>query len=131
MEPRELREKLAQNINFEGALHRVMAFRFTQNYEEGQQLTLGQCWTNGGDYQPETDMFGKYKYLFICENGKGFKIDYDELTEDEMYILGCEDCESENEVLVSKDQIFEIVSVNSTDEDFAEMGFYEIKVKMI
>jgi hypothetical protein len=130
MESKELRNKLALDVNYKGELTRIMAFREKQDYEVGQIVKLGQSWTSGdGDYDPDAN-FGKKVYAFYCKYGEGHKINYDELTEDEIYTLGCEDCEGENEVLVSSEQEFRILST-STDEDFREMGFYMIDVEMI
>lgn len=131
METTDLRNELAKNINFEGCLYREMAFRCKQDYQIGSIYELGQCWSSGGDYVSDS-CFGKYRYFFSCENGKGYKIDYEELDEKTAWELGIDldTCEGEQEVLVSSEQKFKILSI-STDEDFEEMGVYMVEVEML
>lgn len=129
MESKEFKNKLAENINYEGEMYREMAFAVEQDYKVGDIVKLGQSWTDGGNYSAWSE-FGGVKYGFYCKSGRGHKVDYDALTDDEAYLLGCEDCESENEILVSNEQEFRITSI-STEEDFEEMGFYSVDVEMI
>jgi hypothetical protein len=129
-EGRIVRNEMAKDINYEGEMLRTISYKSKQEFEVGQQLKLGQCWTDGGDYV-EDSVFGKCIYLFTCKNGKGHKIDYDELTDEQREALCIYECESENEIVVDSETVFEIIKINSTDEDFEEMGFYDIEVKMI
>ena len=88
-------------------------------------LEKAESWTDGGEFTVENER--EYEYLFYCVNECPVHIvDY----ENEEEILGATDCESEKEVLVAKGTKFRIVSV-STDEDYEEMGYYNIDVEYI
>lgn len=131
LDSRQIRDILSQQINFEGTVYRTMSFTRKQNYEAGQQLRIGSCWSTTGEYVPDPG-WGRYVYCFVCENARGHKIDYDKMSEEELEAIGSsKDCEHEQEVLIHSEQLFESVSVDSTYEDFEEMGFYEVLVRML
>lgn len=67
-------------------------------------------------------------YSFIVENVPCFKVNYED--EELCEFLDCIGCEDESECLVHPDIKFVITRV-STDEDFKEMGYYEILLEEI
>lgn len=86
-----------------------------------------ESWSDGGEFTVETAK--KYEYCFICINECPVHVvDYE--NEEECSILGATDCEVEKEVLVAKNTKFRIISI-STDEDYKEMGYYNIDVEYI
>ncbi|MBN1079231.1 hypothetical protein DVV88_16365 [Clostridium botulinum] len=61
-------------------------------------------------------------------NAKGHEVDYE--NEEECEILDAEGCENECEVLIHKDTQKFIITFVSTDEDFEEMGYYEVELEV-
>lgn len=86
-----------------------------------------ESWTDGGEFTVENE--NKYEYLFCCINECPVHVvDYE--NEEETETLGATDCEEEKEVLVAEGTKFRIISV-STDEDYEEMGYYNIDVEYV
>jgi hypothetical protein len=54
-----------------------------------------------------------------------------EWADEEVEILDAENCENECEVLIHKDTQRIIIKSVSTDEDFEEMGYYEVELEVI
>jgi len=88
-------------------------------------LEKAESWTDGGEFTVENER--EYEYLFYCINECPVHI-VDYKNEEECEILGATDCEEEKEVLVAEGTKFRIISV-STDEDYEEMGYYNIDVE--
>ena len=81
----------------------------------------------GGYFTVETDR--KYEYVFRCLNKCPVHVvDYN--NEEETEILGASDCEKEAEVLVPAGTKFKVIFVSS-DDDYEEMGYYEIQVEYV
>lgn len=121
------KNEIAKNITGKYNVARTIAVDYKIDYVEGQiiELEKAESWTEYGTFTPET--FGEYEYTFVAENlVSGHEVDYD--NEEECYELGCEDCEGEHEILLPAGTKFEITSV-ATDDDFEEMGYYEIGIK--
>ena len=90
-------------------------------------LEKAESWTDGGEFTVENER--EFEYCFICINECPVHIvDYENKEETET--LGATDCEAEKEVLVPAGTKFRIVSI-STDEDYKEMGYYNIDVEYI
>ena len=90
-------------------------------------LEKAESWTDGGEFTVENER--EYEYLFYCINECPVHIvDYE--NEEETETLGATDCEAEKEVLVPAGTKFRIVSI-STDEDYKEIGYYNIDVEYI
>lgn len=90
-------------------------------------LEKAESWSDNGEFTVETGR--EYEYCFVCLNECPVHVvDYE--NEEETEILGATDCESEKEVLVAKGTKFRIISV-STDEDYEEMGYYNIDVEYL
>lgn len=124
----EYKKELAEKINFKGEVARQMAAddRFHWAVEGGMYDNRNkiESWSaDGGEYDLPDD-FGKIIYVFHCADVEGHQINYDE---DNLEMLGAEDCNKENEVLV-KPQKMRIVSVNDGMED---MGFIDVELELI
>ena len=90
-------------------------------------LEKAESWSNNGEFTVETER--EYEYCFVCLNECPVHVvDYE--NEEETEILGATDCEAEKEVLVPAGTKFRIISI-STDEDYEEMGYYNIDVEYI
>ena len=138
------KNEIAKNINktIKG-LGRTIALDYKTEFKVGQILTAekAESWKNGGEFIVETTR--KYEYFLNCINEVDVhEVNYDllseaETEEDEEYAeayyeaLGTdEDSYCEKEVLVPAGTKFRIISV-STDEDYEEMGYYNIDVEYI
>lgn len=105
-------------INYQGELHRVMEFDGEQDYQVGGVYKLGVHWsTPSAESQYFLD--GKrFTYNFYWENGRGYKIDYENLDEEQCSIFDTtSDNELESEVLVDSDILFKVVKIDG--------GFYD------
>lgn len=112
------REEYGKHPNFEGELQRIMEFDEEQNYQVGGVYSLGIHWSTPDISTEEFLQQKRYTYIFHCENLEGYQLDYDNLTEDDMFELDTnEDCFEECEVLVDPDKKFEILDISG--------GFYD------
>lgn len=99
--------------NYTNRLSRIMEFDSEQEYYVGQCLKLGCHWSKPGADSEYFLTGKKYCYVFHCENLSGYEIDYDSLTERQESIFDtCEDNAGEQEVLVNKDLVFKILSID-------------------
>ena len=90
-------------------------------------LEKAESWTDGGEFTVENER--EYEYLFYCVNEcPAHVVDYE--NEEECEILGATDCEEEAEVLVPAGTKFKVIFVSS-DDDYEEMGYYEIQVEYV
>lgn len=104
---------IAKNVNFSGEIVRTMEFDNYQNYEIGNTYKLGSSWATTDISSCEFLENKKYTYVFHCKKCSGHKLDYDNLTNEEMSILDTsEDAWRECEVLVDSEQMFKILSKN-------------------
>lgn len=99
------------------------------DYTEGQVFTTkkAESWDIGSmqDFQSE-DAGRGFELVYICKNLPVHAVDYD--NEEEVEILDA--VEAECEGLVPAGTTFEVLAV-STDDDFEEMGYYEVELKFI
>lgn len=110
-------------------IHRQISTNYKLELKEDDIIVLekAESWSNDGYFNIETER--EYEYCFICINECPVHVvDYE--NEEECEVLSCEDCEAEKEVLVAKNTKFRIISI-STDEDYKEMGYYNIDVEYI
>ena len=115
------RQEYAKQINWNGTATRIIRTNELPNYEIGEKINAGLCWTDGGEFKIESD--GEYNIIFkITESVDGHQVDYE--NEQECYDLDCEDCELESEILIDRE--FEIVDIWNYDE---ETGFMEVYLK--
>lgn len=126
------RLEIANDINYRGMAGRTIAVDKKLNLREGQEYKFYkevESWAGqyaDMSFQIENDNL--IQYYFRCENIEGHEVDYE--NEEECEVLDCEGCESEGEVLV-KNTCRMIIKSVSTDEDFKEMGYYEIQLERI
>ena len=110
-------------------IHRQISTNYKLELKEDDIIIVekAESWSNDGYFNIETER--EYEYCFICINECPVHVvDYE--NEEECEVLSCEDCEAEKEVLVAKNTKFRIISI-STDEDYKEMGYYNIDVEYI
>ena len=118
------REEYSKNINWNGTATREIQINDLPEYEVGEKINPGLCWTDGGEFTVETS--GEFSVIFqIIENVDGHEVNYE--NEQECEDLGCEDCSREKEILINKE--FEIVDFDAYDEEvkFAKVYLREVK----
>lgn len=111
----------------------------TIHVDEKLNLNIGDIYDNRGNAESWQDEYADsnfsverpdmYEYTFICRGEiQVFKVDYED--EEICETLNCEGCESESEVLINPNAKFRIIDV-ATDDDYKEMGYYEITLELI
>ena len=124
------REELSRQINFCGNLTRVLAFNWKQDFKEGDiwdnkgRAESWQCEECTQSFVPENGK--KVVYVLYCDNVSGHKVDYSNQTEVEFL----EAVEGEGEVLVPPETKMRITWISS-DNDYYEMGYYEVHLELI
>lgn len=108
-------------------IHRQISTNYKLELKEDDIIVLekAESWSNDGYFNVETER--EYEYCFVCLNECPVHV-VDYKNEEETEILGATDCKAEKEVLVAAGTKFRIISV-STDEDYEEMGYYNIDVE--
>lgn len=117
------RKDYAKQINWRGTATREMQLDYLPEFEIGEIINPGLCWTDGGEFRVEN--MKEYSVIFeIVEPVDGHAVDYDD---DECYDLGCEDCGREKEILIDRE--FEVVDFWAWDEEteFAKVMLREAK----
>lgn len=117
------REDYAKIINWKGTATRGIKTNEVPDYEIGQIINPGLCWTDGGEFRVETN--GDYSVIFVIENEvEGHKVAYE--NEQECEDLGCEDCWGEKEILINKN--FVVTDFWAWDEEtqFAKVFLKEV-----
>ena len=108
----------AKIINWNGTASRMINVNEIEDYQVGQIINPGMCWTDGGEFKVETT--GDFAIIFkLIEDTEGHQVDYD--NEEECDELGCEDCFGEKEIIIDKE--FKISEIYEYDE---EVGYMEI-----
>lgn len=118
------RKDYAKIINWNGTATREIQIDILPEYEVGQIINPGLCWTDGGEFTVEN--YNDYSVVFeIVEPVDGHAVDYE--NEEECQALGCEGCESEMEILIDRD--FEVVDFWEWDEEveFAKVFLKPLK----
>ncbi|MBC2373679.1 hypothetical protein HBP98_16835 [Listeria booriae] len=128
--PQQVKETLAQNVTAKiKELTRGIEVDYTLDYEVGDIITVesAESWSNDGLFTVEN--IKEYPYSFNINNEAPCHVlDY---SDDEIcHMLGATDCEHEKEVIIAKGTKFRVTDV-STDDDFAEMGFYKVELEYI
>ena len=126
------RREWAKQINCEvEELTRIQGTNWKEEWQYGDILTVGKdlglSWIDGGNFTPENQT----EYIYVIKatgTMKAHKVDY--TNSQEVTDLGAEDCEKENEYLLTEGTKFEITYISS-DDDFAEMGYYEVEVELV
>lgn len=116
---------------YEGELNRTMEFEEEQSYKVGEIYNLGIHWATP---EASTQYFlenKEYIYNFHCKNASGLAIDYDNITEEEEHEYDTdEDAWEECEVIVDKNQEFEIISIEGGYWEELNRYMYEVEVKI-
>lgn len=126
------RLEIASEINYKGRVGRTIVSDNKLNFNVGDEYKFYhevESWAGENcsvDFIPEIE--GKYIYFFSCKNVEGHEVDYE--NEEECEVLDCEGCESEGEVLI-KNNVKMIIKDVANDDDFEEMGYYEIELEVI
>lgn len=110
-------------------IHRQISTNYKLELKEDDIIVLekAESWSNDGYFNVETER--EYEYCFVCLNECPVHVvDYE--NEKECDILGATDCEEEAEVLVPAGTKFKVFFVSS-DDDYEEMGYYEIQVEYV
>ncbi len=116
---------------YEGELNRTMEFEEEQSYKIGGIYNLGIHWATPDASSSEYLEGKRYTYIFRCKNASGMAIDYDNMTEDEMYEYDTnEDAWQECEVIVDENQKFEIVSISGGYYEEFDGYIYDLEVKI-
>ncbi|WP_207757901.1 MULTISPECIES: hypothetical protein [Clostridium] len=122
--------EISKDINYEGKVGRSISVDRKLDLKVGQEYNFFhevESWGNQySEFYIEND--NELEYHFSCINAKGHEVDYE--NEEECEILDAEGCENECEVLIHKDTQKFIITFVSTDEDFEEMGYYEVELEV-
>ena len=124
------KSEIAQDINFEGQVGRSIAVDEKLNLEVGQEYKFFHEVESWGNRWSEfhIENYNTIEYHFSCKSAKGHEVDYE--NEEEVEALNAENCENECEVLIHKDTQKFIIKSVSNDEDFKEMGYYEVELEV-
>lgn len=116
---------------YEGELNRTMEFDLEQDYNVGEMYNLGIHWATPDASSQEFLTGKKYTYNFYCQNGVGMAIDYDNMTDEEKYEYDTnEDAWRECEVIINKEQKFEILSIEGGYWEELNGFIYDVEVKV-
>lgn len=125
--------ELAKQINYKADVARIIKTNYELDFTEGSiydNRGKAESWSDRSrstqKFMPESD--GKIEYVLYCDDVPCHLVDYD--NENEVEILGAENCRSEAEVLVSPETKMKIVS-GPQEIDFEEMGYYVIHLELI
>lgn len=123
---------IANKINYKADLTRIIvlnykgAFKVGNVYDNRGKAESWMCSDSTEDFDPELE--NSVEYVLYVNNIDCHKVDYD--NDEECDVLGADGCESEGECLLPAETKLKITSVSS-DEDFEEMGFYEVELEKI
>jgi hypothetical protein len=125
------KNEIAQKIDFADRLTREISSDCLLEFIEGETYNnrgKAESWCAASlDSQFFIEIERQYRYVFQCyDKVPCHKVDYN--NDEEVEILNAH--ENEGEVLVPANTKFRIVSV-ATDEDFEEMGYYEIELELV
>lgn len=117
---------------YEGELNRTMEFSEEQNYIVGGIYNLGMHWATP-DASSQDFLTGKrYTYNFHCAQASGMAFDYDNMSDEEKREYDTnEDAWTECEVIIDKEQKFEIMSVEGGYWEELDGYIYEVEVKAV
>jgi hypothetical protein len=123
---------IANKINYKADLTRIIvlnykgAFKVGNVYDNRGKAESWMCSDSTEDFDPELE--NSVEYVLYVNNIDCHKVDYD--NDEECDVLDANGCESEGECLLPAETKLKIISVSS-DEDFEEMGFYEVELEKI
>ena len=123
---------IANKINYKADLTRIIvlnykgAFKVGNVYDNRGKAESWMCSDSTEDFWPELE--NSVEYVLYVNNIDCHKVDYD--NDEECDVLDANGCESEGECLLPAETKLKIISVSS-DEDFEEMGFYEVELEKV
>jgi hypothetical protein len=123
---------IANKINYKADLTRIIvlnykgAFKVGNVYDNRGKAESWMCSDSTEDFDPELE--NSVEYVLYVNNIDCHKVDYD--NDEECDVLDANGCESEGECLLPAETKLKIISVSS-DEDFEEMGFYEVELEKV
>ena len=126
------KNEIANKINCKADLARIItlnykgAFKAGDIYDNRGKAESWMCSDSTEDFDPELE--NSVEYVLYVNNIDCHKVDYD--NDEECDVLDANGCESEGECLLPAETKLKIISVSS-DEDFEEMGFYEVELEKV
>jgi len=126
------KNEIANKINYKADLARIIMLNYKGAFEVGNiydNRGKAESWmgpSSTEDFDPELE--NSVEYVLRIDDIECHKVDYD--NDEECDVLDANDCESEGECLLSAETKLKIISVSS-DEDFEEMGFYEVELEKV
>lgn len=118
-----------QTTGIEEEITRMIGSNYELDFAEDSiydNLGKAESWSVGGEFTPENKF--EYYYLLKAYNVPVHHVDY--ANKEELEILGAEDCEKENEVLVSAETKLKI-TWEPQDIDFEEMGYFVVEMEYV
>ena len=126
------KNEIANKINCKADLTRIIvlnykgAFKVGNVYDNRGKAESWMCSDSTEDFDPELE--NSVEYVLYVNNIDCHKVDYD--NDEECDVLDANGCESEGECLLPAATKLKITAVSS-DEDFEEMGFYEVELEKV
>jgi hypothetical protein len=126
------KNEIANKINYKADLTRIIvlnykgAFKVGNVYDNRGKAESWMCSDSTEDFDPE--LKNSVEYVLYVDDIECHKVDYD--NDEECDVLDAGGCESEGECLLPAETKLKIISVSS-DEDFEEMGFYEVELEKV
>lgn len=118
-------------MKYEGELYRTMEFDTEQKYKIGQVVNLGIHWATPDASSQDFLTGKKYTYNFHCKKASGIALDYENLTDEEKFEYDTdENAWTECEVIVDKEQKFEIMSAEGGYWEEVDGYMYDIEVRV-
>ena len=123
---------IANKINYKADLTRIIvlnykgAFKVGNVYDNRGKAESWMCSDSTEDFDPELE--NSVEYVLYVDNIECHKVEYD--NDEECDVLDAGGCESEGECLLPAETKLKITAVSS-DEDFEEMGFYEVGLEKV
>jgi len=126
------KNEIANKINCRADLARIIMLNYKGAFEVGDiydnrgKAESWMCSDSTEDFDPELE--NSVEYVLYVDDIECHKVDYD--NDEECDVLDADGCESEGECLLPAETKLKIISVSS-DEDFEEMGFYEVELEKV
>ena len=126
------KNEIANKINYKADLARIITLNYKGAFKAGDiydNRGKAESWTGPDgteDFYPE--LKNSVEYVLYVDDIECHKVDYD--NDEECDVLDADGCESEGECLLPAETKLKIISVSS-DEDFEEMGFYEVELEKV
>lgn len=126
------KNEIANKINYKADLARIIVLNYKGAFKAGDiydNRGKAESWMGPDsteDFDPELE--NSVEYVLRIDDIECHKVDYD--NDEECDVLDADGCESEGECLLPAETKLKIISVSS-DEDFEEMGFYEVELEKV